>query len=100
PAQGRRRVDRARVLGARVLGVIRLVLGERLWLVSAGVAIGLGAALAAMRFVTGLLFGLTPTDPLTIAVAVFVMLMTALLAALVPARRATKVDPLIALRCE
>jgi len=87
-------------LGARSPDVIRLVLRETLWLVTAGVAIGLGAALAATRFVASLLFGLTATDPLTIAVAVLVMLTTALLAALVPARRATKIDPMIALRSE
>jgi predicted permease len=87
-------------LGAQSLDVIRLVLRETLWLVTAGVAIGLSAALAATRLITNLLFGLTPTDPLTIAVAVLVMLITALLACLVPARRATKVDPMMALRSE
>jgi putative ABC transport system permease protein len=87
-------------LGAQSLDVIRLVLRETLWLATAGVGIGLGAALAATRLVTSLLFGLTATDPLTIAVAVLVMVTTALLACWIPARRATKVDPMVALRCE
>jgi predicted permease len=87
-------------LGAQSPDVIRLVLHETLWLVTVGIAIGLVAALAATRLVTNLLFGLTPNDPLTIAVAVLVMLTTALLACFVPARRATKVDPIIALRSE
>jgi predicted permease len=87
-------------LGAQSPDVIRLVLRETLWLVTAGIAIGLGAALAATRLITNLLFGLTPTDPLTIAVAVVVMLTTALLACFVPARRATQVDPIIALHSE
>ncbi len=87
-------------LGAQRLDVIRLVLRETLWLVISGVAIGLASALAATRAITSLLFGLAATDPPTIAIAVFVMLSTALLACWVPARRATKVDPLVALRSE
>src|SRR6266540_2069776 len=87
-------------LGAQSLDVIRLVMREMMLLVMAGVTIGLGAALAATRIVTGLLFGLTGTDPLTIILAVLVMLTTALLACWIPARRATKVDPIIALRVE
>jgi predicted permease len=87
-------------LGAQRLDVIRLVLRETLWLVISGVAIGLASALAATRVITSLLFGLAATDPPTIAIAVFVMLSTALLACWIPARRATKVDPLVALRSE
>ncbi len=87
-------------LGAQRPDVIRLVLRETLWLVIIGVVIGLGAALAATRVMTSLLFSLTATDPLTMATAVLVLLTTALLACWIPARRATKVDPMIALRRE
>jgi predicted permease len=87
-------------LGAQRLDVIRLVLRETLWVVISGVAIGLASALAATRVITSLLFGLAATDPPTIAIAVVVMLSTALLACWIPARRATKVDPLVALRTE
>jgi predicted permease len=87
-------------LGAQRLDVLRLALREALWLVMVGAAFGLGAALAATRMVSSLLFGLTATDPLTIAVAVLALLATALLACWIPARRATKVDPMVALRCE
>jgi ABC-type antimicrobial peptide transport system permease subunit len=73
---------------------------ESLVLVAAGVAIGVGAAIAASRLVASLLFGLTPTDPLAMAGAIVVMLLVSALAGYLPARRASKVDPMVALRCE
>jgi ABC-type antimicrobial peptide transport system permease subunit len=87
-------------LGARTADVIRLVLREAVLLVSVGVVIGFGAAFAATRLVEGLLFGLGPNDPLTIALAALLMLIVAALACWIPARRATKVDPITALRSE
>jgi predicted permease len=87
-------------LGARAVDVIRLVLRETMLLVGFGIVIGLGAAIAATRLVASLLFGLSPTDPLTIALAVLLMLMVAALAAYLPARRAARVDPMEALRYE
>jgi ABC-type antimicrobial peptide transport system permease subunit len=69
-------------------------------LVVAGVAIGLGGAMAASRLVSNLLFGLTPTDPMATAGAVTVMLLVSALAGYLPARRASRVDPMVALRCE
>jgi predicted permease len=87
-------------LGARAADVIRLVLRETMLLVGAGVVIGLGAAFAVTRLVASLLFGLSPTDPLTITLAVLLMLMVAALAGYLPARRAARVDPMVALRHE
>ncbi len=87
-------------LGARAVDVIRLVLRETMLLTGAGVVIGLGASFAATRLVTSLLFGLSPTDPLTIALAALLMLIVAALAGYLPARRAARVEPMQALRYE
>ena len=75
-----------------------LVLREVLVLVLAGAAIGVPAALAASGIVRGLLFGLTPTDPLSIGGATIALILIALVAGYVPARRACRVDPMQALR--
>jgi len=87
-------------LGAKPLDVARLVLGEVLLLVMLGIGIGLTAALATTRYVSSLLFELTPNDPLTITVATLLMIGVAVLAGYLPARRAARVDPLVALRSE
>jgi putative ABC transport system permease protein len=87
-------------LGAQAGNVLWLVLRETLLLVLIGVAIGLPGALAAARLAKGFLFGLTTNDPLTIAMATFVMMAIAAIAGYLPARRAAQVDPLIALRDE
>jgi predicted permease len=87
-------------LGAQRRDVLWLVLRDAMLLVVAGVGIGVMAALGAMRFVSNLLFGLTPNDPLTIATAAILMMGVALLAGYLPARRAAQVDPLVALRQE
>ncbi|MEK6410734.1 MAG: ABC transporter permease [Acidobacteriota bacterium] len=85
-------------LGARSADVVRLVMKETMLLVAAGVAIGLGAALAATRLIASLLYGLTPNDPVTMAVAALLMIAVAALAGYLPARRASRVDPMTALR--
>jgi predicted permease len=87
-------------LGAQRNDVLKLVMGETLFIVTLGVAIGVPAAFVATRFVRSMLFGLDPTDPLTTIGAVFGMIVVGLLAGYLPARRAMKVDPLVALRYE
>jgi predicted permease len=87
-------------LGANARQIMRLILSETLWLVGIGIMIGLGATWAATRWVASLLFGLPPHDPLTIGLAALVLLAVATVAGCLPARRATKVDPLVALKCE
>ena len=87
-------------LGAEPRNIRWLVMRETLQLVVLGMLIGLSAALAATRLIASLLFGLTPTDPLTIALASLLLLAVAALAGYLPARRASRVDPMTALRCE
>jgi ABC-type antimicrobial peptide transport system permease subunit len=87
-------------LGAKRQSVLWLILREALLLVLIGVAIGLPAVFAATRLVSSLLFGLKPADPVSLSVAVLLMIVVAALAGYIPARRATKVDPMVALRYE
>lgn len=87
-------------LGARAGQVVQVVLRETLWLVGIGIVIGLGAALATTRWVKSLLFGLEPHDPLTMGLAMLALLIVAALAGILPARRAARLDPLVALRHE
>ena len=85
-------------LGAQRGDVMRQVLIESMVLVAIGIAIGVAGSLGAGRFVSTLLFGLAPTDVLTIATATGVMVLVSALAGFLPARRASKVDPMVALR--
>jgi len=85
-------------LGAQRRDVVGLVLRETMLMVIIGVIIGLGAALATTRLIASLLYGLTPNDPLTIALAGSLLLVVAALAGYLPARRASRVDPMMALR--
>jgi ABC-type antimicrobial peptide transport system permease subunit len=87
-------------LGASGGDVGWLVLRETFTVLALGVAIGVPAALAASRFISRLLFGLAPTDPVTIVAAVVVLAIVATLAGCLPARRAARIDPLVALRHE
>jgi ABC-type antimicrobial peptide transport system permease subunit len=84
--------DRRRIVGA--------IVRETMTLVGAGVVVGLGAAWAATRLIAGTLFGLSAMDPPTLAFAIAVMIVVALAAGYVPARRAAAVDPIVALRQE
>jgi predicted permease len=87
-------------LGAQSRGVLWLVLREVLMLIGIGLTIGLLAAFATTRTASSLLFGLKPNDPLTIAAASLLLLVVALFAGYLPARRAARVDPMVALRDE
>ncbi|HSR50271.1 MAG TPA: ABC transporter permease [Acidobacteriota bacterium] len=87
-------------LGAQRADVIRMILRESLILVGIGLAIGLGTALAAGRVVASLLYNLAPSDPVTIIVAAVLMTLVATLAGYLPARRASRVNPITALHFE
>jgi putative ABC transport system permease protein len=87
-------------LGAQKSDVLRLVVGQGMMLTFIGVAIGIAGALGLTRFLSGLLYGVKPADPLTFVAVSLVLADVALLASYIPARRASKVDPIVALRYE
>ncbi|MGA2988275.1 MAG: ABC transporter permease [Terriglobia bacterium] len=89
-----------RALGAEPSGILSLILSDSLRLIAAGGAVGLPVALGMSRLVSKMLFDLSPTDPVSLAAALVIVVGIALLAAYLPARRATKVDPMVALRYE
>jgi predicted permease len=99
-AQRTREIGVRIALGATLQSVIKLVLRQGLTLVVLGVAIGIGAALVATRFLSSLLYGITPQDPITFIVVTIVLMAAAALASWIPARRAARVHPMEALRYE
>jgi ABC-type antimicrobial peptide transport system permease subunit len=87
-------------LGADRRSVRWMVLKQSLVLVVTGLAVGIPAAIGGSRFVSSLLFDINPTSPLTLTVAAGIMLSVSLIAAFVPAHRASRVDPMVALRAD
>jgi putative ABC transport system permease protein len=99
-AQRTREIAIRMALGANRSGVLRIVLREVIVLVGTGVGIGLPCALAATRLISHMLYGVSPNDPVTLAWVVGALLAVGLLAGYLPARRAMRVDPMVALRYE
>jgi putative ABC transport system permease protein len=98
--QNTREIGIRMALGAQAADVLKLVVGQALMLTLAGIALGLLASLILTRLIKSLLFGVTATDPLTFVYVSLFLVMVATLACYLPARRATRVDPLVALRYE
>ncbi len=97
-AQQTREVGIRRALGAQRGDILRLVLGKGLGLALGGVALGIGGAFTLTRVMEGLLFHISPTDPATFAAIAILFVVVALAASYIPAHRATRIDPMSALR--
>jgi putative ABC transport system permease protein len=87
-------------LGAQPKDILAMILGQGTWLTIVGIIAGLTGAMAVSRFLRALLFGVQPIDPVTYAAVTLVLVAVALFATYIPARRAAKVDPMVALRYE
>jgi ABC-type antimicrobial peptide transport system permease subunit len=97
-AQHTREIGIRMALGAQPRSILTLIVGRGLVLVSIGAVIGVLASFGLTRFIENMLFGVTPTDPLTFAAIVLLLGVVALLACLIPAQRAMRVDPIVVLR--
>lgn len=99
-AQHTREIGIRMALGAQPSAILKLIVGRGLVLVSVGVVIGVLASFGLTRFIEHMLFNVTPTDPLTFAMIVVLLGLVALLACLIPAQRAMRVDPIVVLRSQ
>jgi ABC-type antimicrobial peptide transport system permease subunit len=99
-ARRRREIGVRIALGARTQDILRLVVGRGLALAGAGVVLGTGGALVLTRFMRGILYDVAPTDPVTFSAVAVALLAASTLASWLPARRAARVDPSVALRGE
>jgi putative ABC transport system permease protein len=99
-AQHTREIGIRIALGAQPRAILKLIVGRGLVLVSVGVAVGVLASIGLTRFIENMLFGVTPTDPLTFVAIVALLGLVALLACLIPAQRAMRVDPIVVLRSQ
>jgi putative ABC transport system permease protein len=97
-SQRRREIGIRMALGAGKSAVLQMVISQGIKLALIGVAIGLAGALGLTRFLSGLLFGVEPGDPLTLVTVSALLIAVAFLASYIPARQAARVDPLVALR--
>jgi putative ABC transport system permease protein len=97
-SQRRHEIGIRMALGASQREILKLVVGQGMWISLLGIGFGIAAALLLTRIMTSLLYGITPSDPLTYIANSLMLLAVALLACLIPARRAMSVDPIIALR--
>src|SRR5262249_50723374 len=87
-------------LGAESKDILRLIVWQGLLVLIIGIAAGIAGAIAISRIITSLLYGVGPTDPVTYAIVSIVLMIVAITASYIPARRAIKVDPMVALRYE
>jgi ABC-type antimicrobial peptide transport system permease subunit len=87
-------------MGAAQASILRMILRQGVWIISAGLVSGIALALAISRLVSGFIAGVSPYDPLTYVSVTALLSVVALLACYFPARRATRVDPVVALRYE
>ena len=99
-AQRTREIGVRMALGAQRREILTLVVGQGMRPILAGIAAGIAGAIGVTRFISNLLFGVAPLDPLTFGVAIVLLTAVGLAACWIPARRATRVDPLTALRAE
>ena len=86
--------------GASRSSIVAMVLRQGVWLVVVGTTVGVALAIALSRFIRSQLFGVAPTDPFAFAAAIAILLVVAAVGCLIPARRAARVDPLVALRAD